>query len=67
MSKTIIESRSKVLLEGFEMAIKLFHEEAIVTHFPGCILIEDDDPIDNMTYTIDREFGLRVKHSGVVL
>ena len=44
MSKTIIESRSKVLLEGFEMAIKLFHEEAIVTHFPGCILIEDDDP-----------------------
>lgn len=26
-----------------------------------------DDPIDNMTYTIDREHGLRVKHSGVEL
>lgn len=67
MSKTIIESRSKVLLEGFEMAIKLFHEEATVTRFPGALLIEDDEPIDNATYTVDRVDGLLFKHSGIEL
>ena len=67
MSKTMIESKSKVLLEGFEMAIKLFVEEAYIQRFPGALLIEDDEDLDNTTYTLDRVDGLVFKHTGVEL
>ena len=66
MSKTVVECRSVVLLQGFEAAIRFMGDATYVQRLPGCLFIEYDDDCSDMTYTLTRQ-GLEVKHQGVTL
>lgn len=67
MSKTIVESRAAVMMQGFRAALKLFHEGLQVTELDdGALLIEDEQPIRDMTFVLTRN-GIEFKHEGVIL
>lgn len=66
MSKTVVECRSVVLLQGFQAAVLFMGGATYVERLPGCLFIESDDDCADMTYILTRD-GLEVKHQGVTL